>query len=171
MPKGALAHICLLVKDLDAALADWSTILAAVDPVQLEQQVVRYDEFEAGEDVMSWATFVNPEGCEIQLCQPLNDGPLGRHLERHGEGVHHICFTSPQLPETVRQLAESGVSLTSDELVQDPALDWQWWTFVSRTSSHGPLVELAYPYRAVDGRWEPAARESTVADQRDAAAP
>ena len=27
---------------------------------------------------------------------------------------------------------------------------------IAPESSHGPLVELAYPYRAVDGRWLPA---------------
>lgn len=162
MPRGPLAHICFLVNDLDEALADWRKILAQVDPGQLRDEVVRYDNFEAGEDVMAWATFVNPEGCEIQLCQPLNDGPLGRRLAKHGEGVHHICFTSPELPKTVEQLAQNGVQLTSRELSQDPTLPWQWWTFVSPASSHGPLLELAYPYRAVDGRWEPGDRSEPV---------
>lgn len=158
MPKGPLSHICLLVHDLDEAIEDWRKILAAVDPVQLEQQIVRYDDFAAGEDVMNWATFVNPEGCEIQLCQPTNDGPLGRRLQKVGEGVHHICFTSPTLPDVVQQLGANGVQLTSTELSQDPSLPWQWWTFVAPKSSHGPLIELAYPYVPVEGRWEPGER-------------
>ena len=41
------------------------------------------------------------------------------------------------------------------ELQNDPALPWQHWTFISKASSHGALVELAYPYRPVDGVWEP----------------
>jgi methylmalonyl-CoA/ethylmalonyl-CoA epimerase len=156
MPHGPLAHVCFLVGDLDAAIEDWRRILGVLDPGQLEQPIVRYDRFEAGEDVMSWATFVSPHGCEIQLLSPLNDGPLGRRLERHGEGVHHIAFTTPDLPDTVKRLAEAGVKLTSEELSQDPILPWQHWTFVAPESSHGLLVEVAYPYRAVDGRWEPA---------------
>ena len=105
---------------------------------------------------MSSATFVNPQGTEIQLLCPLNDGPLGRRLAKRGEHVHHICFTSPDLPGrrgTARP--RTGIKLTSTELQNDPKIPWQHWTFISPESSHGPLVELAYPYRPVDGTWEP----------------
>lgn len=165
MPSGPLAHVCFLVRDLDAAIEDWRRILAVMDPGQLEEPIVRYDRFSAGEDEMAWATFVNPNGCEIQLLCPLNDGPLGQRLARHGEGVHHIAFTHPELPEAIDQLEASGVELTSRELSQDPLLPWQHWTFISPRSSHGLLVEIAYPYRPVDGRWEPG--YETDADRKD----
>jgi methylmalonyl-CoA/ethylmalonyl-CoA epimerase len=155
MPSGPFAHVCLLVKDLDRAIEDWRRILAELDPAQLEAPIVRYDRFEAGEDVMSWATFVNPGGSEIQLLCPLNDGPLGQRLAKRGEGVHHICFTAPDLPDAVARLATAGVDLTSEDLSRDPQMPWQHWTFIAPTTSHGVLVEVAYPYRAVDGRWEP----------------
>jgi methylmalonyl-CoA/ethylmalonyl-CoA epimerase len=155
MPAGPLAHICFLVRDLDKALEDWKAILAELDPAQLEQPIVMVERWEAGEDVMSSATFVNPNGSEIQLLCPLNDGPLARRLAKHGEHVHHVCFTSPDLPGAVARLAERGIELTSEELQNDPALPWQHWTFISKASSHGALVELAYPYRPVDGVWEP----------------
>lgn len=155
MPAGPLAHICFLVRDLDRALADWKAILEELDPAQLEQPVVLVDRWEAGEDVMSSATFVNPNGSEIQLLCPLNDGPLKRRLEKHGEHVHHVCFTSPELPAAVERLAARGIKLTGTELQNDPGMPWQYWTFISKESSHGGLVELAYPYRPVDGVWEP----------------
>ena len=158
MPSGPLAHICLLVNDLDRAIDDWRTILGELDPGQLAEPIVRYDRFEAGDDVMAWACFVNPDGCEIQLCQPLNDGPMGRRLTERGECVHHICFTSRELPAAVARLAEKGVRLTSTELSQDASLPWQWWTFISPATSHGPLIELAYPYEAAEGKWRPAER-------------
>ena len=154
MARGPLAHICLLVRDLEQGISDWTLILKEVDPAQLEQPIVR-EHWEAGGDVMESATFVNPEGTEIQLLSPLNDGPLARRLERHGEGVHHICFTTPELPDAVARLDAAGVQLTSTELSNDPRAPWQFWTFVGPTSTHGPLVELAYPYRSVDGQWEP----------------
>lgn len=155
MPAGPLAHVCFLVADLDRAIEDWRRILAVLDPEALERPIVRYDRFESGGDVMAWATFASERGCEIQLLSPLNDGPLGRRLAKHGEGVHHIAFTHPDLPDAVERLADAGVTLTSRELSQDPILPWQWWTFIAPESSHGLLVEVAYPYRPVDGRWEP----------------
>jgi hypothetical protein len=33
-------------------------------------------------------------------------------------------------------------------------LPWQAWTFISPDSSSGLLVELAYTYKPVNGRWE-----------------
>lgn len=73
MPSGPFAHVCLLVEDLDQAVDDWTKILRALDPGQLEEQIVRYDAFEGGADQMRWATFVSHHGAEIQLMQPAPD--------------------------------------------------------------------------------------------------
>jgi methylmalonyl-CoA/ethylmalonyl-CoA epimerase len=155
MPGGPFAHVCFLVKDLDKAIDDWTKILSVFDPGQLEQKIVR-QHWESGDDIMEAATFVNPDGCEIQLLTALNDdGPVGRRLAKHGEGIHHLCFTHPNLQEAVDELDAKGVKLTSTTLVGDPEMPWQAWTFVKPESSHGPFVELAYPYTPVDGRWEP----------------
>jgi methylmalonyl-CoA/ethylmalonyl-CoA epimerase len=153
MPSGPFAHVCLLVNDLDQAIEDWTKILAALDPGQLERQIVRYDEFEGGADSMKWATFVADHGTEIQLMEPAPDTPLARRLERHGEGVHHLCFTTEDPAAVSRRLAEAGLSVDR-EVYGDPNMDWQRWTWVHPASAHGTLVEVARPYRAVDGRWE-----------------
>jgi methylmalonyl-CoA/ethylmalonyl-CoA epimerase len=154
VPGGPFAHVCILVKDLEQAIENWTKILRAFDPDQLEVPIVR-QHWESGDDVMEAATFVNPNGCEIQLLQPLNDGPVGRRLARYGEGVHHLCFTHKDLPEKVAELAAEGIQLTSTELSSDPDMPWQAWTFVAPPSSGGVFVELAYPYTPVDGKWTP----------------
>jgi methylmalonyl-CoA/ethylmalonyl-CoA epimerase len=158
MPSGAFAHVCLLVKDLDRAIEDWTTILQALDPDQLIEPLVRYDEFEGGEDSMRWATFVSTSGTEIQLMEPTPDSPLGRRLAKHGEGVHHLCFTTDDPGEVARRLAAQGVD-TSSEVFSDPTMPWQRWTWVLPGSAHGTLVEVARPYRAVDGKWVSGAGE------------
>jgi methylmalonyl-CoA/ethylmalonyl-CoA epimerase len=153
MPSGPFAHVCLLVNDLDRAVEDWTKLLEILDPGQLEQRLVRYDEFEGGEDRMRWATFVNDGGAEIQLMEPDPESPLGRRLAKHGEHVHHICFTTDNPEATSQRLAEAGLS-TTGEVSSDPAMPWQRWTWVLPDSAHGTLVEVARPYKAVDGRWE-----------------
>jgi methylmalonyl-CoA/ethylmalonyl-CoA epimerase len=45
----------------------------------------------------------------------------------------------------------------------DERMPWQRWTWVSPKSAHGTLVEVARPYRAVDGRWESASPEENGA--------
>jgi methylmalonyl-CoA/ethylmalonyl-CoA epimerase len=152
MPSGAFAHVCLLVEDLDRAVEDWTKILSVVDPHQLDERIVRYEDFEGGEDRMRWATFVSHHGAEIQLMQPAADSPLGRRLAKHGEGVHHICFTADDPEDVSRRLAEQGISV-SGETNSDPAMAWQRWNWIMQDSAHGTLVEVARPYKAVDGQW------------------
>lgn len=154
MPSGPMAHICLLVNDLDKAVEDWTQILGVLDPGQLEQPIVRYDEFEGGDDEMRWVTFVANHGAEIQLMQPAADTPLGRRLAKHGEGVHHICFTTTDVGGAAKALAAGGLDVDSEQTYSDPAMPWQEWTWVKPSSAHGVLVEIARPYKAVDGKWE-----------------
>jgi methylmalonyl-CoA/ethylmalonyl-CoA epimerase len=155
VPSGPFAHVCLLVKDLDRAIEDWTKILTALDPQQVSERIVRYETFEGGEDQVRWAAFVSNGATEIQLMEPAPDTPLGRRLAKHGEGVHHLCFTTDDPAAVTRRLGEQGLSV-SNELSQDPDMDWQRWTWVLPDSAHGTLVEVARPYRAVDGRWESA---------------
>jgi methylmalonyl-CoA/ethylmalonyl-CoA epimerase len=153
MPSGPFAHVCLLVNDLDRAVEDWTKMLSILDPQQLEERIVRYEDFEGGEDQMRWATFVSHHGAEIQLMQPAPDSPLGRRLAKHGEGVHHICFTVDDPEDAQRRLAAEGISV-GEETYSDPSLPWQRWNWVLANSAHGVLVEVARPYKAVDGTWE-----------------
>lgn len=153
MPSGPMAHICLLVEDLDQAVEDWTKILGVLDPGQLEEQIVRYEDFDGGDDQVRWATFVSHHGAEIQLMEPAPDSHLGRRLAKHGEGVHHICFTVDDPEAVAGRLAEQGISV-SPETNEDPDMPWQRWNWVLPDSAHGTLVEVARPYKAVEGRWE-----------------
>jgi methylmalonyl-CoA/ethylmalonyl-CoA epimerase len=153
MPNGPLAHICILVKDLDQAIEDWSKILKVMDPGQLEQQLVRYDEFVGGEDDMLWATFVNPNGTEIQLMEPRPGTPLFKRLEEKGEGVHHICFTTDDPEQALEKMKDDGIRV-DDQTYSDDQVTWQRWGWVLPKSAHGTLVEIARPYKPVNGKWE-----------------
>jgi methylmalonyl-CoA/ethylmalonyl-CoA epimerase len=155
MPSGPFAHVCLLVHDLDRAIDDWTKILRVLDPGQLEERIVRYEDFEGGEDRMAWATFVSSGGTEIQFMAPGPETPLGRRLAKHGEGVHHLCFTTDDPEGAAARLAAEGIE-TGGEVFEDPRMPWQRWTWVLPGSAHGTLVEVARPYEAVDGTWESA---------------
>jgi methylmalonyl-CoA/ethylmalonyl-CoA epimerase len=144
------------VEDLDKAIEDWRTILGVLDERQLEEPLVRYDDFEGGEDQMRWVTFVANHGAEIQLVEPGPDTPLGRRLAKHGEHVHHICFTTTDVSKAAKELADAGLAVDADNTYSDPNMPWQHWTWVLPKSAHGVLVEIARPYKAVEGKWESA---------------
>src|SRR4051794_39921050 len=123
MPSGPFAHVCLLVHDLDRAIEDWTRILRVLDPGQLEERIVRYDEFEGGDDRMSWATFVSSGGTEIQFMAPGPDTPLGRRLAKHGEGVHHLCFTTDDPEGAAERLAAPGLDVGGGGF-EGPRVPW-----------------------------------------------
>ena len=157
MPSGPIAHIAFLVKDLDQAIADWTNILAVLDPDQLKRKLVRYEGFDGGGDGLNWCTFVSDHGVEIQLMQPDPDSNLGRRLAAKGEHVHHICLTTSDLDGDLGRLQERGIELTG-KVSHDPDMPWQRWGWVSPKSAHGVLLEIAAPYETHDdGLWHPKA--------------
>lgn len=156
MPSGPFAHVCMVVKDLDKAVEDWTKILGVLDPGQLEDPIVRYDEFSSGDDAgMQWATFVSHHGTEIQFIMPSPGTPMGDRLEQVGEHVHHLCFTTPDVPGALAKLSEQGIELAGGgKVYNDPDMTWQKWGWVSHKSTHGCLIEVASPYESrKDGKW------------------
>jgi methylmalonyl-CoA/ethylmalonyl-CoA epimerase len=149
----------LLVKDLDKAIEDWTKILGILDPASLEKRIVKYDEFPSGEDQgMKWATFVNEYSTEIQFIQPSPDTPLGKRLEKIGEHVHHLCFSTDDVPAAMAKLKEEGLQVIEDgKTYNDPDMPWQTWSWLGPKSAHGVLIEVAKPYESRDdGKWHPA---------------
>lgn len=157
MPSGPLAHVCMLVHDLDKAIEDWTKILGVLDPDQLKDPIVRYDSFGGGDDSgLRWACFVNDNGAEIQFMEPAPGTPMYDVLQKRGEHVHHICFTTTDVPGALDKLEAQGIELPTKETFFDPNEDWQKWGWASRKSGHGVLIEIGAPYESRgDGKWHP----------------
>ena len=156
MPSGPFAHVCMVVRDLDKAVEDWTKILRVLDPASLEKRIVKYDEFSGGADAgMKWATFVNDGGTEIQFIQPAPGTPMGDRLEKVGEHVHHLCFATDDVPGAMQKLKAEGIQVLGDGATyNDPDMPWQKWSWVGPKSTHGCLIEVASPYQSHnDGKW------------------
>ena len=150
-----VAHICILVADIDKAIEDYRKIFSRVSPELLEREVVKQERW-AGDERYITAFFAAPgDGCDIQLLQPPDsDSPLYKRLEKYGEGIHHIAFASSHLEDSYRQLKADGISV-NDHLVPehpqgDDATDVRHFWILPR-SAHGLLVELIDDYRVEDG--------------------
>jgi len=79
---------------------------------------------------------------EIELLEPLSeDGPVARFLERHGEGIHHICLQVDDIEAAMSQLADQGFRL----LDKTPRMGagGKRIAFVHPRSAHGVLLELS----------------------------
>lgn len=136
----AIDHVGLAVADLDAAIDFYARTfgLAAVHEEVNEEQGVR----EAMIDVAG-------SGSYLQLLAPLRpDSPIGRFLERSGEGMQQLAFRVRDIDEACERLRAAGVRLlyaapkrgTSGSLVN----------FVHPKDCGGVLVELVEPVRVHD---------------------
>ena len=154
MPETVI-HICVLVRDIDQAIEDYTNLFRVIAPQLIERKVVK-QERSAGPDKYITAFFsAEGDGCDIQLLQPPDQqSPLYKRLEKYGEGFHHIAFTSSHLDDTYQQLKESGISLNVDQPVQESTdsgnSDLRSF-FVLPRCAHGVLVELIDRYKVADG--------------------
>src|SRR4030042_1352255 len=95
-------HIGIAVKSLDEALRFYSETLGLTVHKQaiVEQQGVKAALLTIGES-------------EIELLEPLGpETPVGRFLERRGEGLHHLCFQTDGIDEELAGPKAKGGGLT-----------------------------------------------------------
>ena len=96
-----LNHVCIAVRDIDAALEFYGRLLGVgdADVVELEDQAVR-------------AALVAVGGSQLEFIQPTDpEGAVARFIERRGEGLHHVCFEVDNLPDKLDRLDADGVRL------------------------------------------------------------
>ena len=96
-PFRTLHHICIVVHDLDRAVAYYEKL--GVGPWFDYPKGGAYVEFEVpnrkASDAMRYKC-VDLDNVQIQLCQPSElDSPQRRFLDAHGEGVYHLGFEVP----------------------------------------------------------------------------
>jgi methylmalonyl-CoA/ethylmalonyl-CoA epimerase len=125
-------HIGIAVHDLEQALDFYRDTLGlhvhAQDTVQ--DQGVKAALLTIGES-------------EIELLQPLSpESPVGKFLERKGEGLHHICFQTPDVDSELATLKEKDVPLVDQAPRRGLA---GMICFLHPKASRGVLVELATP--------------------------
>ena len=140
----SLDHVCILVKDIDGAIERYTDILSVTAPRVLEQEIEKEESFAGKDRYLSCVFRAQGDGVNIQLLQPLNpDSPLFRRLEKRGEHIHHLGFTSPHLEETVQGLKGKGVSILGDELYSDVENPGSIrWTWILPDYAHGALIEV-----------------------------
>lgn len=125
-------HIGIAVRSLERALSFYRDTLGL--PVHASATV---------EDQGVKAALLTIGQSEIELLEPLSpESPVGRFLERRGEGMHHICFQTPDVAAELEGLKAKGVELVDQRPRRGLA---GMICFLHPRSSRGVLVELATP--------------------------
>jgi methylmalonyl-CoA/ethylmalonyl-CoA epimerase len=123
-------HVGIAVRDLDKALEFYRDVLGlhvhAVDTV--EDQGVR-------------AALLTISESEIELLEPTSpEANMAKFIERKGEGLHHICFNTPDVDGDLEVLKDKGVELVDQKSRVGLA---GMICFLHPKASRGVLVELA----------------------------
>ena len=68
------------------------------------------------------------------------DGPIGKFIEKKGEGIHHIAFAANDLQKSLNILKESGIRLIDEN--PRAGAEGLNIAFLHPKSTHGVLTEL-----------------------------
>ena len=123
-------HIGIATKSIDSALPFWKALgfEASGGGIVEEQGVeVRYMQ--------------NMSDTRIELLEPTgSDTPVGRFIERRGEGIQQLAISVPDIEETIEKLTKMGVIMINPE----PQIGHggNRIAFVHPSSSGGVLIEL-----------------------------
>ena len=123
-------HLGYAVENIEAAARFYEEHFGARvgEPEEVEEQGIVATMFEVGESM-------------IELVQPTRpDSPVGKFLEKRGEGFHHVAFQVEDLEAALRELKENGVELIDEE----PRIGagGTRMAFLHPKGAHGVLTEL-----------------------------
>ena len=78
---------------------------------------------------------------KIELLEPSSaDSPIGKFIDKRGEGIHHIAFDVEDIAAEMARLKQEGFILLNDE--PKPGADNKLVCFVHPKSANGVLIEL-----------------------------
>jgi len=122
---GDVVELSVVVRDLDEAIARFTALFGLT-------LLKRGESKEFG-----FKNAILPTGIgHIELLQPTDPGkPVGRFLDKHGEGVYLVGFECRDIPGAVTKLRAAGARVDS------PRPDLAW---VHPREAHGLFVELRH---------------------------
>ena len=143
MPEFSIHEITIAVTDIDAAAA---TIAAAfhgvVDPVQ---------EFPQGSFELRMGGVWIGDFHIAMVSSPVGKGPVGKFLERRGQGLYEVNVRTDDLAAANEHLTGLGIGLVNETPLSLPNYDAGHGqilkelliTFVNPASTHGTMFEVA----------------------------
>lgn len=130
MKPSHVEHIGIAVKNLDASIRFYEEVLGlqCYNIEEVKDQKVR-------------TAFLQVGDTKIELLESTDpDGPIGKFVEKKGEGVHHVAFAVENIKEELAHAKQKGIRLIDHQPRKGAeGLDI---AFLHPKSTHGTLIEL-----------------------------
>jgi len=125
-----IEHIGIAVKQLDEAISYYEKLLGtkcyAIEEVK--DQRVRTAFFQIGQTKIELLESTDPEG------------PVGKFIEKRGEGIHHIAFAVKDLEQNLEEAKADGIRLIDEQ--PRKGAEGLHIAFLHPKSTFGVLTEL-----------------------------
>ena len=125
-----IEHIGIAVSNLEQSIKYYEEVLGlkcyAIEEVP--DQKVKTAFFKVGQTKIELLESTSP------------DGPIGKFIEKKGEGIHHIAFNVNDLPNALKEAEDKGIKLIDSQPRKGAeGLDI---AFLHPKSTNGVLTEL-----------------------------
>jgi methylmalonyl-CoA/ethylmalonyl-CoA epimerase len=125
-----IEHIGIAVKSIEESISYYEKVLGlscyAVE--EIEDQKVKTAFFQVGDTKIELLESTSP------------DGPIGKFIEKKGEGMHHVAFAVENTDQALEEADSKGIRLV-DKVARDGAEGLKIG-FLHPRSTHGVLTEL-----------------------------
>jgi methylmalonyl-CoA/ethylmalonyl-CoA epimerase len=125
-----IEHIGIAVKNLEESIRYYEDVLGleCYSIEEVKDQKVKTAFFQLGQTKIELLESTDPEG------------PIGKFIEKKGEGVHHLAFAVDGIESALEELKEKGVQLVDQQPRKGAeGLDI---AFLHPRSTRGILTEL-----------------------------
>ncbi len=101
MNPSHIEHIGIAVRNLEESISYWEKVfgLKCYAIEEVKDQKVRTAFFQVGQTKIELLESTDPEG------------PIGKFIEKKGEGIHHIAFAVKNLEEALTETEAKGIQL------------------------------------------------------------
>jgi methylmalonyl-CoA/ethylmalonyl-CoA epimerase len=125
-----IEHIGIAVKNLEEQIKYYEDVLGlkCYSVEEVKDQKVKTAFFMIGQTKIELLESTEP------------DGPIGKYIEKRGEGVHHVAFAVSGLQERLNEVEAKGIQLIDKQ--PRKGAEGLNIAFLHPKSTHGVLTEL-----------------------------
>jgi methylmalonyl-CoA/ethylmalonyl-CoA epimerase len=126
-------HLGIAVEDLESTISIYRDLLGLpmVGTDEVPEQKVKVAMFKVGESKIELLESTDPEG------------PIGKHIEKKGQGIHHIAFHTDDIEADLENMKQQGARLINETPVS--GAHGTKVAFIHPKSSGKVLMELCQP--------------------------
>lgn len=130
MKPSHIEHIGIAVTDLNAAISLFEKVLGqpCYSIEEVADQKVKTAFFKVGETKIELLQSTDPEG------------PIGKFIEKKGEGIHHIAFAVEKIEEKLEQANSLGIKIIDTK--PRKGAEGLAIAFLHPKSTNGVLIEI-----------------------------